>query len=272
MGHHRQSLKPARNNRLDLEIKVATVSEALSYSSAYAFHNLGGIDRSVRVFALPPIHVRQMHLNAGLDRDYRDGTLHLSLGLESASERAENISVAIKLHDPTGKTMKHSTPVSAIESFQGSKTVEVIDLNVTNPLQWSAEKPNLYHLTLELQQCGKLLERIEREIGFRTVEIHDRQLFVNGRKVKLAGACHHEFDPLTGRAEYSDPRRRGCALAQGGKSQPDSHLALSALQPNFSTPPTASGCTSKAKRRFAGLAERSTLPRILLRRLLLPRR
>ena len=40
-------------NRLDLEMKVDTVSEMLSYSSGYAFHNLGGIDRSVSVFALP---------------------------------------------------------------------------------------------------------------------------------------------------------------------------------------------------------------------------
>ena len=37
--------RPGQTNRLDLEMKVATVSEALSYSSAYAFHNLGGIDR-----------------------------------------------------------------------------------------------------------------------------------------------------------------------------------------------------------------------------------
>ena len=56
--------QPGQTNRLDLEMKVATVSEALSYSSAYAFHNLGGIDRSVRVFALPPTHVRELHVNA----------------------------------------------------------------------------------------------------------------------------------------------------------------------------------------------------------------
>ena len=65
--------RPGLTNRLDLEMRVTTVSEALSYSSAYAFHNLGGIDRSVRVFALPPIHVREMRLNTDIDNDYRDG-------------------------------------------------------------------------------------------------------------------------------------------------------------------------------------------------------
>jgi len=192
-------VKPGQKNRLDLEIKVATVSEALSYSSAYAFHNLGGIDRSVRVFALPTTHIRQMHINSGLDQNYRNGTLQLSLGLESGSEQADNLSVIINLRDPSGKLVNHSMPVNAIETFRGTKTID-LSSEVANPLPWSAEKPDLYHLTLELRKSGKLLERIEREIGFRTVEIHDRQLFVNGKKLKLAGACHHEFDPLTGRA------------------------------------------------------------------------
>jgi hypothetical protein len=71
--------QPGQPNRLDLEMKVATVSEALSTSSSYAFHNLGGIDRSVRVFALPPTHIRQLHVNAQLDKDYRDGELRLNL-------------------------------------------------------------------------------------------------------------------------------------------------------------------------------------------------
>lgn len=192
------TVKPGETNRLDLEITVATVSEKLSYSSAYAFHNLGGIDRSVRLFALPSTYVRQMHINAGLDHDYRDGILHLNLGLQSEAQ-GENLSVAVKLQDGNGKTVKHSTPLTTIETFRGAKAVDVTT-QISHPLQWSAEKPNLYHLTVEIRKGGKALERIERDIGFRTVEIRDRQLFVNGKKVKLAGACHHEFDPLTGRA------------------------------------------------------------------------
>ena len=50
-------VRPGKPNRLDLAMKVDTVSEKLSYSSGYAFHNLGGIDRSVSIFALPPVHV-----------------------------------------------------------------------------------------------------------------------------------------------------------------------------------------------------------------------
>jgi beta-galactosidase len=196
------AVQTGKTNRLDLEIKVATVSEALSYSSAYAFHNLGGIDRAVQLFALPLVHIRKMQINAGLDANYRDGELKLSLGLENDGQPTRQLAVAIELRDPSGKVVKHTQPLTTIDSFHGDKAMHLTSV-ISKPLQWSAEKPNLYHCTIELRDDGKLLERIEREIGFRSVEVRERQLFVNGKKVKLAGACHHEFDPLTGRADTS---------------------------------------------------------------------
>jgi hypothetical protein len=191
--------RPGETNRLDLEMKVATVSEALSCSSSYAFHNLGGIDRSVRVFALPATHVHQMHLSAGLDNEYRDGKLQLEILLESGDEPAKDIALVLKLQDPSGKAVRHSVPRQAVEPFSGLEEV-ALTTELAAPQPWSAEKPHLYRLILELQQGRTVLERIERNIGFRKIEIRDGQFYVNGRRVKLAGACHHESDPLTGRA------------------------------------------------------------------------
>jgi beta-galactosidase len=197
---------PGQTNRLDLEMKVATVSEALSYSSAYAFHNLGGIDRSVRVFALPTTHISQLHLDAGLDQNYRNGELRLQLLLNHTQSLTKDLSLAIKLQDENGKVVKHSLgdpqqkPSSlTVAAVKVSNTLDLIAY-VPAPQPWSAEKPNLYRLTLELRQGAVLLERIQRDIGFRKIEIRGSQLYVNGQRIKLAGACHHEFDPLTGRA------------------------------------------------------------------------
>ena len=190
---------PGQSNRLDLQMKVNTLSEQLSYSSGYAFHNLGGIDRSVRVFALPGTCVRQLRVNAGLDTNYNHGVLALNLLLDSGASSATNLSLAIQLMDPDGQPVQPSISQLAIPPFTGTNAAALIT-QVAAPLQWSAEKPRLYSLTIELRQNGATLERIQRNIGFRTVEIRNRQLYVNGRRVKVAGACHHEMDPLTGRA------------------------------------------------------------------------
>ncbi len=91
-------------------------------------------------------------------------------------------------------------PLRPLKPFTGMKAVDLVT-HVARPLQWSAEKPQLYGLTVELRRGGKTLERIERNIGFRNIEVRGRQVYVNGQRVKLAGVCHHEFDPLTGRAD-----------------------------------------------------------------------
>ena len=95
---------------------MTTVSEALSYSSAYAFHNLGGIDRSVRVFALPPIHVREMRLNTDIDNDYRDGLLRLHLLFDSGSLPDEDLSCVVQLHDPAGKAVEFPLAPATIKT------------------------------------------------------------------------------------------------------------------------------------------------------------
>ena len=195
------AVKFGHKNRLDLEMKVATLSEQLSHSCYYAGYSLGGIDRSVRIYALPKLHVASLRLDAGLDREYHHGVLQIEIGVDNPEQTAKTgLATVIELFDARGKRVAHSHERAAFsEIHEGLNAIDIESL-VTNPLKWNAEEPNLYRLVLSLEQDGKELEQIERRIGFRTVEVKGRQLYVNGARVKLAGVCHHEIDPLTGRA------------------------------------------------------------------------
>jgi beta-galactosidase len=66
---------------------------------------------------------------------------------------------------------------------------------VPSPALWSAETPALY--TLEVEADG---EMVTCDVGFRTIEIRDRRLFVNGEPVMIAGVNRHEHDDTRGRA------------------------------------------------------------------------
>ena len=64
-----------------------------------------------------------------------------------------------------------------------------IDLHVNHPLLWSAERPNLYDLTLGLPGG----DAVTRRIGLRSVSIDvETGLRINGKKVKLHGVCLHQ--------------------------------------------------------------------------------
>lgn len=183
-----------KTNRLDLEMKVETASERLSYSSGYAFHGLGGIDRAVHVYALPKVHIKDMRLLTDLDSAYKDAEMKLNLTLENHD--SDSVVLHISVLDSNGNAAKITHSIVPINS-------NVIDttIKVTNPLKWTAEKPHLYKMVLELKNNNSVIERIERNIGFRKIEIRGKQVYINGKTVKFAGACHHEFDPLTGRAD-----------------------------------------------------------------------
>jgi hypothetical protein len=178
-------------NRLDMEMVVQTESERLAHASGYAFHNLGGIPRSVRLFALPQTHLRSLSIHAGLINGYRDGTF--TVGTEIAGSDTEKATLRVKV---AGAEIAFVGQMPAPSSRKHTLTCVVPRVR-----PWTPESPNLYEAVIELRVGGRVVERVTRKIGFRAVEVRGSELLVNGKRVKLAGACHHETYPLTGRAD-----------------------------------------------------------------------
>ncbi len=81
---------------------------------------------------------------------------------------------------------------NAIVAFGGAGADGIL-LEVADPYLWSAEHPGLYTLVIETEH-----EVITDYVGFRTVEIRDNILYLNGQKIKLHGVNRHDFDPVCG--------------------------------------------------------------------------
>ena len=73
-------------------------------------------------------------------------------------------------------------------------------LLVSNPSKWSAEQPNLYNLTIALTIHGNVVQEITQVVGFRTVELKDGLVHVNGRAITFRGVNRHDHHPRHGRA------------------------------------------------------------------------
>ena len=77
---------------------------------------------------------------------------------------------------------------------------------VRKPKLWNAETPNLYRLVITLSKNeSDLGESVACQIGFRTIEIRDRQLLINGKAPLIKGVNYHDHDDVLGK--YISPER-----------------------------------------------------------------
>src|SRR5665648_30140 len=160
---------------------------------------LSGIFRSVRLFARPQTTIRDVFLTSEFNQEFDQAVLHCKVEiqqhkpflLESAAHYLE-----ISLFE--GKNLVGKTEV-LLAPLDKMLTTVSIDLPLTNPALWSAECPNMYTVLITLKDIsGKVQEVRKYNHGFRQIEWHDRQLWVNGQSIKIFGVNRHDFDPLTG--------------------------------------------------------------------------
>ena len=162
-----------------------------SYLEDQDMWRLSGIFRSVYLYAAPAVHIRDFFLNGTLDANYEDGILHAEVHLRNTgTESLSGHRLKITVCDQS---------VECGEALVTSEAVMVTSIPIARPKTWSAETPNLYDVVLELfDEHGQPLEAYSTRIGFRTTEIQDGCLLVNGRSIKLKGVNRHEFDPDDG--------------------------------------------------------------------------
>lgn len=167
---------------------------------------LSGIFRDVYLIAQPKLHVRDFAVRTELDAAYRDAVLSVKavVACPAGALPAAGASVALTLLDADGETIAEATQavVGGADGAADAKEIEVLfQLDIVNPAKWSAERPSLYTLLLTLTGAdGTVLETIPSRVGFRSVEVKDGLMLVNGVPIMLHGVNRHDHDPDLGRA------------------------------------------------------------------------
>jgi len=207
VGFDKGSMTPGEFNITDLvvpgtnkmAVQVVRWSDG-SYLEDQDMWRFAGIYRQVYLYALPDLHIQDLFVTTDLDDQYKDATLKIECDIlnESQSDFSK-ISVNAHLFHPDDDPVDvFSGSLKSIMTGEQKKLV--IKAEVEDPMKWSAEKPHLYTLILELKdQTGNVLEVLEEKIGFRELEIKNAQMLVNGIPVMIKGVNRHEHDPFLGR-------------------------------------------------------------------------
>ena len=149
------------------------------------FYRFSGIFRSVYLYMIPEIHVKDLSVVPVLSDDFSEADVELSMKIEGKG-RAK-----ISLLDGTDTV--YSGEISCEKDT-------VSTFHVKNPKLWSAELPYLYTLYLELRKDdGTVCEIITQNVGFRRFEMIDGIMKLNGKRIVFKGVNRHEFSSVTGR-------------------------------------------------------------------------
>ncbi len=234
VGFSKDSRNPARFNispylqkgENTVAVEVYRHSDG-AYLECQDMFRLSGIFRTVSIMALPKVHIRDffIHTNPAEPGNWAllpvdpvnpgkiDGPWRLLVDIDvqnlfPRSRNLEGYSVSMNLYDEVGKVVAPIPPKDAPYDGITQKELRLTGLKdfktslmaiYANPKLWSAEKPNLYTLVIELKDKeGKTVEMVSSQVGFRNVTIKDSYFMVNGQKVKVKGVNRHESNPSTG--------------------------------------------------------------------------
>lgn len=176
-----------------MAVEVYRFSDGSYIENQDGWH-LSGIYRNVDLFARNPLHVEDFDALTTLRDNYTTGVLDLAVTLKGLGVgTAATVDFAISRNGETEVT--GSLPIKG--SKEGATARQEVTL--PNVAPWSAEAPNLYDLSLTLRDAkGGAVEKIERRIGFRSVELGHGQVLINGQPVVFRGVNIHEVHPDTG--------------------------------------------------------------------------
>ena len=171
-----------------------------------------GIHRSIYLYRTPRVFLQDVFLKPEYDAETGRGSLALTVRLGGTDRAALNHSVEARLTSPAGRAF--GKPMSAAigpENYYmvvGKGPVVNLSMSSRRVQPWSAEAPALYELEVTLKdESSVLLEQSGFKVGFRTIEIRDRELLVNGRAILIRGVNRHDHHPDTGRVLAEEDMR-----------------------------------------------------------------
>ena len=173
-----------KNNKLVVEVYRYSTASWLEDQDFWRF---SGIFRDVYLYAVPEIHVRDMKVIA--DYDYENGNGILATELDIIGD--SDYEIKLTLTDKNG-----------IKVYEGNTAN--VSASIPDIMPWSAEQPNLYTITAEIISDSEIIETAETEIGFRTFELKDGIMCLNGKRIVFKGINRHEWNAEGGRVVTED--------------------------------------------------------------------
>lgn len=148
-----------------------------------------GIYRHVYLMKSSDIRIEEWGVQALTEVKKGKGKVSLNTKIENPSGRSRRVIVHQTLWNKAHQMVSKASKVCQVEA--NGATISQL-LNVNKPQLWSLESPNLYTVTTEIEENGRILDRDTISIGLRNVAFDVKKgFFLNGKNIKINGVCLH---------------------------------------------------------------------------------
>ena len=177
-----------------LAVQVHKMSTA-AFLEDQDFFRFFGIFRNVTLKAIPDVHLEDVWFKPVLNQDNESGSVSVSMKVSATD--SQNVTAGFILKDREGNILVEKSLQLNKENnhLEGTICVDLESVKL-----WDNHNPYLYHAYVELKaEDGSLAEVIPYDIGFRRIEIIDKVVYLNGKRLVITGVNRHEWNARTGR-------------------------------------------------------------------------
>ena len=177
-----------------LAVQVHKMSTA-AFLEDQDFFRFFGIFRKVTLKAIPDVHLEDVWFKPVLNQDNESGSVSVSMKVSATD--SQNVTAGFILKDREENILVEKSLQLNKENNHLEGTICV---NLESVRLWDNHNPYLYHAYVELKaEDGSLAEVIPYDIGFRRIEIIDKVVYLNGKRLVITGVNRHEWNARTGR-------------------------------------------------------------------------
>ena len=174
-----------------------------SYLEDQDIWRLSGIFRDVDLIARPKTYIRDFFVKALPDNTFSNANISVELNIKNSSGQSASglfLEAEVTGYNNTGDITAISFNEKVLEIKKSGEVLSAMNSLLKQPRLWSAETPDLYHLTLYLRNNKKeILDKAECYFGVRKIEVRGDVFYINDKPVKLKGVNRHEQHPRTGK-------------------------------------------------------------------------